>query len=53
VRVKRKLLDGAVAGLAPEYEDCAAIARAHNIPLAHVYAAAIRGAEAPAPDNDP
>ena len=53
VRVKRKLLDGAVAGLAPEYEDCAAIARAHNIPLAHVYAAAIRGAEAPARDNDP
>ncbi|MCS6881124.1 MAG: nickel pincer cofactor biosynthesis protein LarC [Oscillochloridaceae bacterium] len=45
VRVKRKLLNGAVAGLAPEYEDCAAIARAHNIPLAQVYAAAVRAAE--------
>jgi uncharacterized protein (DUF111 family) len=43
VRVKRKLLDGQVAGAAPEYEDCAAIARAHGVPLADVYAAALRG----------
>ena len=42
VRVKRKLLGEAVAGAAPEYEDCAAIARAHDVPLAQVYAAALR-----------
>lgn len=42
VRVKRKLIDGTVAGAAPEYEDCAAIARAYNLPLAQVYAAALR-----------
>lgn len=46
VRVKRKLLDGVVAGLAPEYEDCATLARANNLPLAQVYAAALRAAEA-------
>lgn len=45
VRVKRKLLDGAVAGLAPEYDDCAAIARAHGVPLATVYAAALRATD--------
>jgi hypothetical protein len=44
VRVKRKLLDGAPAGDAPEYEDCAALARAHGVPLADVYAAALRAA---------
>jgi uncharacterized protein (TIGR00299 family) protein len=44
VRVKRKLIDGAVAGAAPEYEDCAAIARANGVPLAEVYAAALRAA---------
>jgi uncharacterized protein (TIGR00299 family) protein len=42
VRVKRKLLGGEMAGAAPEYEDCAAIARAHGVPLAQVYAAALR-----------
>jgi uncharacterized protein (TIGR00299 family) protein len=42
VRVKRKLLGDQVAGAAPEYEDCAAIARAHGVPLAQVYAAALR-----------
>lgn len=52
VRVKRKLLDGAVAGLAPEYEDCAALARAHNLPLAQVYAAAVRAAEGPGTGED-
>lgn len=45
VRVKRKLLDGRVAGAAPEYEDCAALARANNVPLAEVYAAALKAAE--------
>ncbi len=43
VRVKRKLINGAVAGASPEYADCAAIARAHGIPLASVYAAALQG----------
>lgn len=42
VRVKRKLLEGRVAGVAPEYEDCAAIARSHDVPLAQVYAEALR-----------
>jgi uncharacterized protein (TIGR00299 family) protein len=46
VRVKRKLLGGAVAGAAPEYEDCAALARASGVPLAAVYAAALRALEA-------
>ncbi len=41
VRVKRKLLDGRAVGAAPEYEDCAALARAHGVPLAQVYAAAL------------
>jgi hypothetical protein len=44
VRLKRKLLDGAIAGSAPEYEDCAALARAHQVPLAQVYAAALQAA---------
>ncbi len=50
VRVKRKFLDGAVVGLAPEYEDCAALARAHNVPLTQVYTAAVQAA-APAPEE--
>lgn len=48
VRVKRKLLGGQVAGAAPEYEDCAAIARAHGVPLTAVYAAALRAVDAAA-----
>ncbi|MEI8307020.1 MAG: nickel pincer cofactor biosynthesis protein LarC [Chloroflexales bacterium] len=44
VRVKRKLLAGTVAGGAPEYEDCAALARAAGVPLAEIYRAALRGA---------
>ncbi len=43
VRVKRKLLAGRVAGLNPEYEDCATLARTHDVPLAVIYAAALRG----------
>jgi uncharacterized protein (DUF111 family) len=45
VSVKRKLLDGGVAGAAPEFEDCAAIARAHGVPLAEVYRAALAALE--------
>lgn len=44
VRVKRKLLDGAVAGGAPEYEDCAALARASGVPLDEIYRTAMRAA---------
>jgi uncharacterized protein (TIGR00299 family) protein len=40
VRVKLKLLDGEVAGAAPEYEDCARLARETGIPLRAVYDAA-------------
>jgi len=39
VRVKEKLLGGEVLAAAPEYEDCARIAREHGVPLAEVYAA--------------
>ncbi|MCU0494380.1 MAG: LarC family nickel insertion protein [Chloroflexaceae bacterium] len=41
VRLKQKLLDGAVVASSPEYDDCAALARAHGVPLAEVYAAAL------------
>jgi uncharacterized protein (TIGR00299 family) protein len=39
VRVKLKLLSGATVA-APEYEDCARLAREANVPLREVYAAA-------------
>jgi hypothetical protein len=52
VRLKRKLLDGAVAASAPEYEDCAALARAHQVPLAQVYAAALQAAAPEPPEHD-
>ncbi|MCG8347665.1 MAG: hypothetical protein MI924_07790 [Chloroflexales bacterium] len=35
------MLDGAIVASAPEYEDCAALARSHGVPLAQVYAAAL------------
>ena len=37
VRAKRALLPDGTDRLAPEYEDCARIARDNNIPLIHVY----------------
>ncbi|MBM3298841.1 MAG: DUF111 family protein, partial [Deltaproteobacteria bacterium] len=40
VRVKEKLLGDEPLASAPEYEDCARIAREHGVPLAEVYAAA-------------
>jgi uncharacterized protein (DUF111 family) len=43
VRVKVKLL-GQTEVLAPEYEDCARVARAAHVPLRDVYAAARLGA---------
>lgn len=47
VRVKQKLLDGAVADAAPEYEDCARLAREHDVPLRAVYGAAAHAARHP------
>jgi hypothetical protein len=46
VRLKQKLMGGEVVASAPEYEDCAALARAHHVPLAQVYAAALHSAPA-------
>lgn len=40
VRVKVKLLNGEALSVAPEYEDCARIAREHGIPLRQVMDAA-------------
>ncbi|NLF01612.1 MAG: nickel pincer cofactor biosynthesis protein LarC [Anaerolineales bacterium] len=42
VRVKEKWLAGQRAGISPEYEDCARIARAEGLPLAQVYEAVMR-----------
>lgn len=41
VRVKLKLLDGAVVGASPEYEECRRVARERGVPLPQVYAAAV------------
>lgn len=44
-RVKRKSWRGEALGAAPEYEDCARLARDHNVPLAEVYRIVARAAE--------
>jgi len=44
VRLKVKLLGGRATS-APEYDDCAALARKHAVPLADVYRAALVAAE--------
>jgi uncharacterized protein (TIGR00299 family) protein len=41
LRVKVKTWRGDIIGAAPEYEDCAAAAQAHAVPLTQVYAAAL------------
>jgi hypothetical protein len=46
VRLKQKILGGEVVASAPEYDDCVALARAHGVPLAQVYAAAVQCAAA-------
>lgn len=46
VRVKLKLIDGAVRGVKPEHEDCLQLADAHRIPLRSVEVAAIAAAHA-------
>jgi pyridinium-3,5-bisthiocarboxylic acid mononucleotide nickel chelatase len=42
VRVKAKRWNGEAAGVAPEYEDCARIAREYSLPLRDVYALAVQ-----------
>ena len=41
VRVKRKRWNGEDLGAAPEYEDCARLAREHSVPLREVYRLAL------------
>ena len=45
LRVKVKTWRGDVIGAAPEYEDCAAAAQTHAVPLTQVYAAALAAYE--------
>jgi uncharacterized protein (TIGR00299 family) protein len=45
VRVKEKWLDGELAGLAPEYEDCARLAREHGVGWEQVRQEALRVAQ--------
>jgi hypothetical protein len=40
VRLKQKIIAGQIVGYYPEYEDCAKLARAHEVPLMQIYAAA-------------
>jgi len=47
VRVKVSKLDGKVTNVAPEYEDCARIAREKNIPLKEVQALAVEAYRGP------
>jgi uncharacterized protein (TIGR00299 family) protein len=42
VRVKRKRWNGLDLGAAPEYEDCARLAREHGVPLREVYQLALQ-----------
>lgn len=44
VRVKEQRRQGELLGIAPEYEDCAAIAREYGVPLRVVYEAARKSA---------
>ena len=46
VRRKLKILDGQVVSVKPEYEDCAQLAREHQVPFERVFEAA-RAAEPP------
>jgi uncharacterized protein (DUF111 family) len=40
---KVKRLDGRAVSAAPEYEDCARLARQNGVPLAQVYEAVVAG----------
>jgi hypothetical protein len=52
VQLKHKILNGTIATSAPEYEDCAALARTHHVPLSRVYAAALHAGHS-APEAEP
>ena len=45
VHLKQKIIDGQIVGAAPEYEDCATLARDAGVPLARVYEAALAGSQ--------
>ncbi len=45
VRVKRKLLDGRVVGVMPEFEECRRLAETHNVPVRDVYESAFAAAQ--------
>ena len=45
VHLKQKIIDGQIVGAAPEYEDCAALAREAGVPLARVYETALAGSQ--------
>jgi hypothetical protein len=45
VRVKLGLLDGRIVNVAPEHDDCAAVAAATGAPVKSVWAAALAAAE--------
>jgi uncharacterized protein (DUF111 family) len=47
VRVKVGLLDGSVVNLAPEHDDCAAVARRTGRPVKSVWAEALARAQEP------
>ena len=53
VRLKVGSLDGAVMNVAPEFEDCAAAARATGLPLKEVFARARAAWRPPPPANAP
>jgi len=44
VQVKLKIMAGQVVQASPEYEDCAALARTHDLPVAQVYNEALQAA---------
>ena len=46
VRVKVSLLEGSVANVAPEYEDCRALASTRGVPLKRIYEEAALAAKA-------
>ena len=48
VRVKRGLLDGAIVNVAPEHRDCAAAARALDVPVKEIWTSALAAAHGPA-----
>lgn len=52
-RVKRKWWRGTLTGTAPEYEDCARLAREHGMPLPAVYQMVLRHLENERPDTSP